>query len=192
MTTRPPITNLLAAARAGDRECQARLFEVVYSELRRIAAGQLRHERVDHTLQPTALVHEAYVRLLGRCEIPWENRAHFFSTAAGTMRRILIDHARSRRAQKREGTLHRVDLDRHPAVFGDEDAERLLIVDDALNQLAEWDERQARVVELRFFGGLSVEETADVLRISTKTVKRDWALARAWLHAKLKGDSRVS
>jgi RNA polymerase sigma factor (TIGR02999 family) len=185
------ISTLLAAARAGDRNCQSRLFEVVYAELRHMAAGQLRNERSNHTLQPTALVHEAYVRLLGRSEVPWENRAHFFSTAAGTMRRILVDHARARRAQKRDGALQRVDLDQHTFVFDDDDAERLIIVNDALDQLAEWDARQARVVELRFFGGLTVEETADALRVSPKTIKRDWALARAWLQTKLEGDSRV-
>jgi RNA polymerase sigma factor (TIGR02999 family) len=185
------LTTLLAAARAGDRDCQSRLFEVVYAELRRIAAGQLRGERPDHTLQPTALVHEAYVRLLGRGNIAWENRAHFFSTAAGTMRRILIDHARARRADKREGKLKRVDLDQEPAAFDDQDAERLLVVDEALNKLAQWDERQARVVELRFFGGLTVEEAAEVLGVSPKTVKRDWAMARAWLQTQLEGGRHV-
>jgi RNA polymerase sigma factor (TIGR02999 family) len=189
MATGSEITILLAGARAGDRVCQSRLFEVVYGELRHIAAAQLRGERPDHTLQPTALVHEAYVRLLGRGDVPWENRAHFFSTAAGTMRRILIDHARKRRAHKRDGALKRVDLDDHHAGFGDEDAERLLVVDEALEKLAQWDERQARVVELRFFGGLTVDETADVLRISAKTVKRDWAMARAWLETLLEGGS---
>jgi RNA polymerase sigma factor (TIGR02999 family) len=185
------ISALLAGARAGDRECQSRLFEVVYSELRRMAARQLQHERGDHTLQPTALVHEAYVRLLGRADVPWENRAHFFSTAAGTMRRILVDHARARKAQKREGALKRVDLDEGSPAVGDDDAERLLIVNEALEQLEHWDERQARVVELRFFAGLTVEETADVLQVSAKTVKRDWALARAWLHTKLEGGAHV-
>lgn len=191
MTAGPDITTLLAAARAGDSDGQSRLFEVVYGELRRIAAGQLRNERAEHTLQPTALVHEAYVRLLGRADLPWENRAHFFTTAAGTMRRILIDHARSRRALKRDGALKRVDLDEEPVIFRDEDAERLIAVDDALQKLAEWDERQARVVELRFFGGLTVDETADVLRVSAKTVKRDWAMARAWLQSQLEGGSHV-
>jgi len=192
MAARSEITTLLAGARAGDRDCQSRLFEVVYAELRAMAARQLRHERSDHTLQPTALVHEAYVRLLGRGDIPWENRAHFFTTAAGTMRRILIDYARARNAQKREGALVRVDLDRDPVAFADEDADRLMIVNDALEQLSVWDERQARIVELRFFGGLTIEEIAEVLEISTKTVKRDWALARAWLHTRLESGPHVS
>jgi RNA polymerase sigma factor (TIGR02999 family) len=191
MAARSEITTLLAAARAGDRDCQSRLFEAVYGELRRIAAAQLRGERRDHTLQPTALVHEAYIRLLGRGDVPWENRAHFFSTAAGTMRRILIDHARTRKADKRDGKLKRVDLDETPAAFVEEDADRLLAVDEALGRLAQWDERQARVVELRFFGGLTVEETADVLAVSVKTVKRDWAMARAWLQTQLEGDEHV-
>jgi RNA polymerase sigma factor (TIGR02999 family) len=191
MTTGPEISALLAGASAGDREAQARLFEVVYGELRRMAAGQLRSERRDHTLQPSALVHEAYLRLLGRPDLRWENRAHFFTTAAGTMRRILIDHARTHRARKRHGTLRRVDIDEHPSLFADGDAERWLVVDDALRTLAGWDERQARVVELRFFGGLTVEETADVLQVSPKTVKRDWSMARAWLQTQLEGRGRV-
>jgi RNA polymerase sigma-70 factor, ECF subfamily len=185
------VSALLAGARAGDRDCQSRLFEVVYAELRRMAAAQLRNERADHTLQPTALVHEAYVRLLGRSDVAWENRAHFFTTAAGTMRRILVDHARARRAQKRDGALERVGLERAPLVLDDEDANRLLIVNDALDQLAQWDERQARVVELKFFGGLTVEEIAEALGISAKTVKRDWALARAWLLTRLEGEPHV-
>ena len=192
MTQGVDITTLLTGARAGDREAQARLFEVVYGELRRMAARHLRNERRDHTLQPSALVHEAYLRLLGRLDVAWENRAHFFTTAAGTMRRILIDYARARRAQKRDGALHRVDVEDEPSAFAvDADADRLLVVDDALTRLAAWDRRQARVVELRFFGGLTIDETAEVLRISPKTVKRDWSMARAWLQTQLEEDERV-
>jgi RNA polymerase sigma factor (TIGR02999 family) len=192
MTQGVDITTLLTGARAGDREAQARLFEVVYGELRRMAAGHLRNERRDHTLQPSALVHEAYLRLLGRLDVPWENRAHFFTTAAGTMRRILIDHARTRRAQKRDGALRRVDVEHEPSAFAvDADADRLLVVDEALTRLAAWDERQARVVELRFFAGLTVDETAEVLGISSKTVKRDWSMARAWLQTQFEGGERV-
>jgi RNA polymerase sigma-70 factor, ECF subfamily len=185
------ITALLTAARTGDADCQARLFDVVYRQLRSMAAAQLRNERPGHTLQPSALVNEAYLRLLGRAHMSWENRAHFFSTAAGTMRRILIDHARTRRAQKRDGALKRMDLDQLPALFVDEDVERLLMVDAALKKLAEWDERQAKVVELRFFAGLTTEEIAQVLSVSERTVKRDWSMARAWLVAQLGAQSDV-
>lgn len=182
------ITTLLAAARAGDADSQGKLFEVVYRQLRTMAAAQMRNERPGHTLQPSALVSEAYLRLLGRTDVSWENRAHFFSTAAGTMRRILIDHARARRAQKRDGALQRVDLDTVPALFADADAERLLAVDDALQMLADWDARQATVVNLKFFAGLSTEEIAAALNISERTVKRDWRMARAWLLTRL-GDA---
>jgi RNA polymerase sigma factor (TIGR02999 family) len=185
------ITTLLAAARAGDADSQGKLFEVVYRQLRTMAAGQMRNERPGHTLQPSALVNEAYLRLLGRTDVSWENRAHFFSTAAGTMRRILIDHARARRAQKRDGALQKVDLDAVPALFADEDAERLLAVDDALQTLAEWDARQATVVNLKFFAGLSTEEIAAALNISERTVKRDWRMARAWLLTRLGDASSV-
>jgi RNA polymerase sigma factor (TIGR02999 family) len=153
-----------------------------------MAAAQMRNERPGHTLQPSALVNEAYLRLLGRTDVSWENRAHFFSTAAGTMRRILIDHARARRAQKRDGALQKIDLDAVPALFADDDAERLLAVDDALQTLAEWDARQAEVVTLKFFAGLSTEEIAAALNVSERTVKRDWRMARAWLLTRL-GDA---
>jgi RNA polymerase sigma-70 factor, ECF subfamily len=182
------ITTLLAAARAGDADSQGKLFEVVYRQLRTMAAAQMRNERPGHTLQPSALVNEAYLRLLGRTDVSWENRAHFFSTAAGTMRRILIDHARARRAQKRDGALQKIDLDAVPALFADDDAERLLAVDDALQTLAEWDARQAEVVTLKFFAGLSTEEIAAALNVSERTVKRDWRMARAWLLTRL-GDA---
>jgi RNA polymerase sigma-70 factor (ECF subfamily) len=191
MKPAPDISALLARARAGDRGSESRLFDAVYGELRRIAAAQLRNERSDHTLQPSALVHEAYLRLVGRSAIPLVNRAHFFSIAASTMRRILIDHARARNAGKRLGTLKRVDLTADHAVDRDRDSDKLLAVDGALRKLADWDARQARVVELRFFGGLTVEETAGVLGISTKTVKRDWSLARAWLQTQIEGRPRV-
>jgi RNA polymerase sigma-70 factor, ECF subfamily len=183
------VSALLVRASAGDRQCEARLFEVVYDELRRIAAAQLRNERPDHTLQRSALVNEAYLRLFGRHPATFVNRAHFFSIAAGTMRRILIDHARARQAGKRQNTL----AGGIPAsdFVVDHDADRLLAVDAALRRLAEWDPRQAKVVELRFFGGLTIEETADALGISSKTVKRDWSLARAWLHTQIEGPFHV-
>ena len=183
------ITTLLAGARGGDGDCQSRLFGVVYDELRRIAAVQLRGERRDHTLQATALVHEAYVRLLGRADVTWENRAHFFTTAAGTMRRILIDYARAHRAKKREGALARVemDFDRAPAPAAVDAIDRLIWVDEALSRLADWDPELAKSVELRFFGGLTVDETAEALRTSPATIDRGWKIARAWLEVQLEG-----
>ena len=184
------ITGLLAAARGGDAAAQSRLFDRVYRELKALAAAKLRAERADHTLQPSALVNEAYVRFLGRTDISWENRAHFFATAAGTMRRILIDHARARRASKRDGALHRVDLD-DAIALADQDVDGLIAVDEALRQLAEWDERQATVVNLKVFAGLQCEEIAAALNISDRTVKRDWRMARAWLVARLKGSNLV-
>lgn len=180
------ISVLLAGARAGDSGCESRLFELVYAELRRMAAGQLRHERANHTLQPSALVNEVYLRMLGAGD-GWDNRAHFFKTASGVMRRILVDHARARRAHKRDGRLQRVELDWEPAVFADNDIERVIAVDDALKKLADLDARQAKVVELRYFAGFDVVETAELLGVSEKTVKRDWSMARAWLLAEFEG-----
>jgi RNA polymerase sigma-70 factor (ECF subfamily) len=184
------ITGLLAAARAGDASAHSRLFDSVYKELKAIAAARLRSERGDHTLQPSALVNEAYLRFLGRGDVPWENRAHFFATAAGTMRRILIDHARGKRAGKRDGARHRVELD-DAIALADEDVEGLITVDESLKQLAEWDPRQASVVELKVFAGLQCEEIAEALGVSERTVKRDWRMARAWLVARLKGSNLV-
>ena len=184
------ITGLLAAARGGDVSAQGRLFDSVYRELKILAAARLRGERADHTLQPSALVNEAYIRFLGRTDVPWENRAHFFATAAGTMRRILIDHARARRADKRDGALHRVELD-DAIALADQDVEGLIAVDEALRELAEWDERQATVVNLKVFAGLQCEEIAEALKISERTVKRDWRTARAWLITRLKGSNLV-
>jgi RNA polymerase sigma-70 factor (ECF subfamily) len=179
------ISTLLAGARAGDTACESRLFEAVYSELRGMAATFLRSERSDHTLQPTALVNEAYLRLLGSADAGWENRAHFFKMASTVMRHILVDHARARRAHKRDGRLVRVTLNAEPPAFSSTDLDRVLAVDDALQRLAEWDARQAKVVELRYFAGFDVAETADILGVSEKTVKRDWSMARAWLQSEL-------
>ena len=181
------VSALLAGAKAGDRACASRLFEVVYSELRRMAAAKLRNERPNHTLQPSALVHEAYVRLIGPAAEGWENRAHFFKTASGIMRNILVDHARAHRARKRDGALQRVDLDFEPTASPDSDIDRMLAVDEALSKLAAWDARQAKVVELRYFAGFDVVETAGILGVSEKTVKRDWSMARAWLQTQLEG-----
>jgi RNA polymerase sigma factor (TIGR02999 family) len=158
---------------------------VVYAELRRLAGSYMRKERADHTLQATALVHEAYLKLVEQRSVNWQSRAHFFGVAAQLMRRILIDHARGHTRQKRGGDDQKVSLD-EALIFSEQQADELLAVDDSLNQLAKIDPRQAKVVEMRFFGGLSIEEAAEALQVSPKTVKRDWSVAKAWLYADLK------
>lgn len=181
------LTQLLVRWSQGDAAALEQLLPVVYRELRRIAARQLRRERVDHTLVPTALVHEVYLRLIDQRRVAWENRAHFFGLAAQLMRRILVDHARAHHAAKRGDAAARVSLDvaleeaHHPA--GPED---VLAVDLALERLAKLDPEQARIVELRFFAGLTVEETAHVVNRSPRTIKREWRLARAWLFRELR------
>jgi RNA polymerase sigma factor (TIGR02999 family) len=174
------VTALLKEWAAGDRAALERLMPIVYEELRRLAAVQLRAERRNHTLQPTALVNEAYLRLIGQRSVSWANRAHFYAIAAEMMRRVLVDHARKRQAAKRNpGTVY---LDLGTSETGGADrAPELLALDAALTDLEKLDPRQAKVVELRFFAGLSVEETAEVVGISTATVKREWATARAFL-----------
>jgi RNA polymerase sigma factor (TIGR02999 family) len=164
-------------------------MEAVYEELHRLATGYMRRERPDHTLQASALVNEAYVRLLGNGPVSWESRAHFFVTAAQTMRRVLIDHARRHVAEKRGGAGMRIELSENIAAVENSGSSRMLDLDRALTRLAVLDARQAKVVELRFFAGLTVEQTADVLAISEKTVKRDWAVARAWLEGEITGSS---
>ncbi len=165
-------------------------MDLVHQDLRRRAAAYLARERPDHTLQATALVHEAYLRLAGQFDRDWQNRAHFFGVAAHLMRLILVDHARAHRSEKRGGENRRVNLDELdcPRLFAPEQYEGLIAIDEALAELTLLDERAARVVELRFFGDLSLQETADVLGISSKTVKRDWQFARVWLHQKLTGE----
>jgi len=185
MSDNPEVTLLLSALTRGDDGAATKLIPVVYDELRRLAGSYMRRERVDHTLQATALVHEAYLKLVEQRSVDWQSRAHFFGVAAQLMRRILIDHARGHTRQKRGGEQRKVSLD-EAFVFSEKQADELLAVDDSLNRLAEIDPRQARVVELRFFGGLSVEEAAEVLGVSPKTVKRDWSVAKAWLYADLK------
>ena len=175
----------MSAAPGGQQALLERLLPLVYRELRRQAAGYLRKERAGHTLQPTALVHEAYLRLIDQRDVRWENRAHFFGIAAQAMRRILVDHARGRRRVKRGGADQRVTLTEGALVVEQRSVD-VLDLDAALERLAALDPRQARVVELRYFGGLSVEETAEVLDISPATVKREWSMAKAWLSAELK------
>ena len=179
------VTLLLSALTRGDDGAASKLIPVVYDELRRLAASYMRRERPDHTLQATALVHEAFLKLIEQRAVNWQSRAHFFGVAAQLMRRILIDHARGHLRQKRGGEHKKVSLD-EAFIFSEQQSAELLAVDESLTRLSKMDQRQGRVVELRFFGGLSVEEAAEVLGISPKTVKRDWSIAKAWLYADLK------
>lgn len=187
MTTRSPkeITQLLIDWRNGDKAAVDQLMPLVYDELRRLASNFFRRERVNHTLQPTALVHEAYLHLLGQSVVSWQNRAHFFGAAAQLMRRILIDHARGHNAAKRGGGEIRVSLKEELAATGQREVD-LIALDAALDELAALDEQQSRIVEMRFFGGLSIEETAEVLALSPATVKREWSTAKAWLYREMK------
>jgi len=168
----------------GDKEDLDKLMPAVYDELRRQAARYLRREQAGHTLQTTALIHEAYVRLVDQRNVQWQNRAHFFGIAAQMMRRILVDHARTKKRAKRGGSVIKVSLADATLPVNERDLD-VVALDEALNRLAEIDEQQSRVVELRFFSGLTVEETAEVMNISPATVKRDWSMAKAWLHREL-------
>jgi RNA polymerase sigma factor (TIGR02999 family) len=178
--------HLLAESTGGNQEALGHLLPLIYDELRRISSAYLRHERRDHTLQTTALVHEAYLRLAGQHDLGWKNRAHFRAIAAKTMRRILVEHARARGRKKRGAAAERVVLDDAVDLTSSGPLE-LAVIDQALTRLERLDPQQARIVELRFFAGLSVEETAEVLTVSRTTVKRDWAMARAWLRRELEG-----
>ena len=192
MISPPPrehVTRILVEWGTGDREAAQRLMPLVYDELRRLARHYLQNERRDHTLQATGLVHEAYLRLVDQTAASWRDRAHFYSVAAGVMRRVLVDHARSHRAGKRGGQLEKIELDENVALSPAKEI-NLVALDDALKDLAKLDPTQSQIVELRFFGGLTVEEVAEVLEISPRTVKREWRLARAWLRHQL-GDSEV-
>ncbi len=177
------VTRLLADVRLGRREAVDRLLPVVHDELHRIAARYMRGERADHTLQPTALVNEAYLRLVDQRDIEWRDRAHFLGVAAQLMRLILVDHARARRAAKRAGG-ERVPLEEMMVVVDERDVD-LVALDEALERLAAMDPRLGRVVELRYFGGLTTRETAEVLGVGTATVEREWATARGWLRREL-------
>jgi RNA polymerase sigma factor (TIGR02999 family) len=179
------VSQLLVAWSNGDEEALEQLMPLVYEELRRLAHRHLGRERAGHTLQTTALVHEAYLRLVDQKEVRWQNRAHFFAVAAQMMRRILVDYARSRRFAKRGGGAQHVSLD-EALVVSQERAADIVALDEALKALAEFDERKSRMVELRFFSGLSIEETAEVLKVSPGTVMRDWTLAKAWLQREMR------
>jgi len=178
------ITQLLTRFRQADREAESRLLPLVYGELRRLARACLVRERSDHTLSPTALVHEAFLRLAEGGQPAWQDRAHFFGVASRLMRQILVDYARRHHAAKRGGSGERIPL-KDALIFSEEKSTALLALDDALGRLAENDERQCRIVEMKFFGGLSVEEMGEVLRVSPRTVKREWTMARAWLHKEI-------
>lgn len=178
------VTQTLLNWSSGDREAAADLLPLVYDELRRLASIYLSRERQDHTLQPTALVHEAYLRLIDQTRVEWQNRAHFFGVAAEMMRRILIDHAKRTKASKRGGFAEKLALDEAVAFSEDQEVD-LLALDDALSDLARLDPRQSRIVELRFFGGLTLEETAEVTKLSRATVEREWVMAKAWLYSQL-------
>jgi len=177
------VTRLLEALRGGERDAESRLLALLYDELRRLARSYLRRERPDHTLQATALVNEAYLRMAG-ASAPAKNRAHFFGIAAQVMRRILVDHARAHSAGKRGDGVPRLPLD-EAVLVAHAESQQLVDLDEALSRLAKFDARQARIVELRFFAGLSVEETADVLDCAARTVNREWRMARAWLRREL-------
>jgi RNA polymerase sigma-70 factor (ECF subfamily) len=182
MASRPPkeVTQLLLDWSNGNPAAFDALMPLVYDELRRIARRYMSHERFGHTLQTTALVHEAYLRLVDQKRVQWKDRAHFFAVAAQAMRRILIDHARKHRYAKRGGGAQKISLE-EAAVISDERAADLVALDEALISLAAIDPQQSRVVEMRFFGGLTIEETAEVLKLSVDMVKREWATAKAWL-----------
>lgn len=178
------VTLLLNQSADGDEVSMERLFPIVYDELRGIASNFLKKERSNHTLQPTALVHEAYLRLVKWETVSWQNRAHFFSVAAKVMRNILVDSARQKKAEIRGGQFEQITLDEKIGFFNSPEID-LVDLDDALKELASLNERQSKIVELRFFGGLTIEETAFTLQVSDMTVKRDWNFSKAWLYEKL-------
>lgn len=178
------VTILLNQINEGDASAPEELLPLVYSELRKLAGGYLKNERPDHTLQPTALVHEAYIRLVDWQNTDWENRAHFFAVAAQVMRNILVDHARKKKAEIHGGNLQKLALEEAISFSHTKEVD-LVDLDDALQDLAKLDERQSKIVELRFFAGLTIEETAHALGISTMTVSREWNFAKAWLYRRL-------
>ncbi|MDZ7637822.1 MAG: sigma-70 family RNA polymerase sigma factor [Bryobacterales bacterium] len=174
------LTAILQRVRAGDLDAKAELWPLVMDELRRMAAAQLRNERTGHTLQPTALVNEVFLRMSGGQEMEWKSRAHFFAIASKAMRHILVDHARGQGRVKRGGEWQRVELENGIA-YSPEKSWQLVALDEALDQLTEWDQRQSDIVEMRFFGGLTEAEVAEAMGISSRTVKREWLFAKTWL-----------
>lgn len=186
-TPAPDITQLLQAWTEGDEQALDKLMPLVYRELHRLAQRSMAHERSGHTLQTSALVNEAYLRLVDARKVNFQNRVHFFAVSAQLMRRILVEFARRRGSLKRGGDVHRVSLEESLVVYGERGVD-LVALDDALRALAAFDTRRSRVVELRFFGGLSVEETAEALKVSPETVMHDWKLAKAWLLREMSGE----
>jgi len=182
--SQPELTQLLIDWSNGDKSALDKLTPLIYDELRRLAHHYMSRERDGHTLQTTALVNEAYLRLVNRKDVHWQNRAHFFAIAAQLMRSILVDHARSHSYAKRGGGVKKVSLD-DAVVVSEERAGEVVALDDCLKRLAEMDPQQSRIVELRFFGGLTIEETAEVLKLSPATIKREWSTAKAWLYREL-------
>jgi len=182
------LTGLLVEWRDGDKAALDRLMPLVYDELRRIAHRYIQRERAGHTLQTSALVNEAYLRLAGQQDVSWQNRAHFFAVTAQTMRHLLIDHARRRRYAKHGGELQQVPID-DASQMSMQRATELIALEEALDELATLDQRKSQVVELRYFGGLSLEETAEVMNVSLMTVRRDWRAAKAWLYRRIKNES---
>jgi len=183
--TSPDVTSLLKKLADGNQEAATKLIPVIYQELHRLAVGHLRHERPDHTLQPTALVHEAYIKLVAQRNADWQSRTHFFAVASQSMRRILVDYARRQLRAKRGGRQAKLSLDEVLVVSPDR-PDRMLALDEALTRLERLDARQGRIVELRYFGGLTVEEAAEILGVSPTTVRREWTSAKAWLYGELK------
>jgi RNA polymerase sigma-70 factor (ECF subfamily) len=180
------VTELLVAWGNGDNSAHDELMPLVYEELHRLAHRYMGRERIGHTLQTSGLVNEAYLRLIDQSQVHWQNRAHFFGIAAQMMRRILVDYARSRQYAKRGGGAQQVSLD-EALIVSDERADEAVALDDALKVLAQFDQRKSQIVELRFFGGLSIDETAEFLKVSPGTVVRDWTLAKAWLRKQIIG-----
>jgi RNA polymerase sigma factor (TIGR02999 family) len=185
---KPPakdVTQMLRNLNAGSESAPSELIALVYDELRRLAQSYLRHERAGHTLQATALVHEAFLRLVDATEITWQDRTHFFAVAANAMRRILVDYAREKQADKRGGMWRKVSLNEAIGFPSQDNEIDIVALNDALEKLSNFDPQQSKVVELRFFGGLTIEETAQALNISPRTVKREWTVAKAWLHREI-------
>jgi RNA polymerase sigma-70 factor, ECF subfamily len=187
-TSSQDLTQMLIQLSEGKSQVVDDILPLIYDELRSLASNYLRRERSDHTLQPTALVHEAYIKLIDQTQVKWQNRAHFFGIAANIMRRILVDHARKHHADKRGGDAEKLPLEEEILIVSEGKSAELLALDEALENLAKIDPQKSKIVELRYFGGLSVEETAEVLGVSEITVKRHWRMAKAWLYGQLAND----
>ena len=182
------ITQMLIELTDGNKEVVNQILPHIYDELRKLASSYLRKERSNHTLQPTALVHEAYMKLIDQNRVKWQNRAHFFGIAAQVMRRILMDHARKHQADKRGGEFEKLPIEEEILIVSQDKSAELIALDEALEELAKIDPDKARIVELRYFGGLSIEETAEVMGVSIPTVNRHWKMAKAWLYSQVSGN----